>query len=80
MGHSALLVDRSMGHSALLSGDGFGRIRTSRWHHGRTMVPLGPDRPDKNTAQYRAKNNFRHDIILQSQLNHTDHQCSGNLV
>ena len=76
-----LLIDRGMIEGPLLSGGGFGRIRAPRWHHGRTMVvPLGPDRTDKNTAQYRAKNNFRHVVILQSQLSHTDHRCERSLV
>ena len=52
MGHRPLLVDCGMIEGSLLTDGGSSRIRaTPRWHHGRTVVPLGPDRTDKNTAQ-----------------------------
>ena len=44
--HGPLLVDYSTVHGPLLSADSF-----SRWHHRRTMVPLGPNRANKNTEQ-----------------------------
>ena len=44
--HSPLMLDRSIVYGPLMSGGGFGR-----WHHGDTMVSLGPDRSNKNTAQ-----------------------------
>ena len=60
--HGPLLVDRSMVDGPLLTDGGMvecplltdggsGRRSPSGWHHGRTMVPLGPDRSNKNTAQ-----------------------------
>ena len=49
MAEGSLLIGCGMAEGPLLTDGGFGR--TPRWHHGRTMVPLGPDWPDKNTAQ-----------------------------
>ena len=51
MSHGALLVDRSLVEGALLTDGGSGRRSSSGWHHGRTMVRLGPDRSNNNTAQ-----------------------------
>ena len=50
MSHGALLANSGMAECSLLSGGGSGRSTPSWRHHGRTMVPLGPDRSNKNTA------------------------------
>ena len=62
MSHGALLGGCGMAEGPLLGGCGMaesplltdcssGRRSPSGWHHGRTRMPLGPDRSNKNTAQ-----------------------------
>ena len=51
MAEGPLLVGCGMAEGPLLTDGGSGRHTPSRWHHGRTMVPLCPDGSNKNAAQ-----------------------------